>query len=181
MRYRRRPLISNPAESRSRSPRMIALQAVTCPSTEICRRRHNPPSCQNTAMSPTMKRVESQSQLSPMKALENYLRMHRRRAGLTQGDIAYLLGACSGSKVSRYERFARRPTLETALALEIILGVPVADLFAGVREELEPDIKRRARRLLRRLAKQQAHRRTLTAVGAILERSNEEITYEPIR
>lgn len=116
-----------------------------------------------------------------MKAPENYLRMHRRRAGLTQGDVAYLLGAHSGSKVSRYERRGRRPSLETAIALEVIFDAPVSDLFDGVREEVEHDIKKRARRLLRRLAKQQAHRRTLTAVGAILERSNEEVTYEPIR
>jgi transcriptional regulator with XRE-family HTH domain len=116
-----------------------------------------------------------------MKALENYLRTHRRRLGLTQADVAYLLGVQSSGKVSRYERFARRPALETAVAFEIILGVPVGDLFAGVREDVEYEVKKRARRLRRRLTRRQANRRPLAAVTAILDRSNEEVTYDPIR
>lgn len=113
-----------------------------------------------------------------MKALENYLRMHRRRAGLTQAEVAYLLGVRSGGKVSRYERFNRRPELETAVAFEIILGVAVGDLFAGIREDVEHEVKKRARRLQRRLLRDHAHRRTLVAVGAILDRSTEDVSYE---
>lgn len=116
-----------------------------------------------------------------MKALENYLRMHRRRAGLTQAHVAYLLGAHSSAKVSRYERFARRPALETAIAFAIILDVPVGELFTGVQEDVEHEVKKRARRLRRRLMQQQGNRRTLVAVTAILDRSTEEVTYEPIR
>lgn len=113
-----------------------------------------------------------------MKALENYLRMHRRRAGLTQADVAYLLGVQSSGKVSRYERFARRPALETAVAFEIILGVPIGDLFAGVREDVEHEVKKRARRLRRRLLQRQTNCRQLAAVTAILDRSNEDVSYE---
>lgn len=116
-----------------------------------------------------------------MKALENYLRMHRKRAGLTQGELAYLLGVQSSGKISRYERFARRPTLEAALALEIILGVPVRDLFEGVHDEVEHEVKKRARRLRRRLAERQAHKRKLAVLAAMANRSNDEVTYEPIR
>jgi transcriptional regulator with XRE-family HTH domain len=99
---------------------------------------------------------------------------------LTQADVAYLLGAQSSGKVSRYERFARRPALETAVAFEIIFAVPVGNLFAGLREDIEREVKKRARRLRRRLLQQQAHRRTLNAVSKILDRSNEEPTYEPL-
>ena len=35
--------------------------------------------------------------------LENYLRTYRRRAGLSQDEMAFLLGTKSGTKVSRYE------------------------------------------------------------------------------
>ena len=58
--------------------------------------------------------------------LENYLKTYRRRAGFSQDEIAYLLAARSGAKTSRYERFRRTPSLETALAYEALFGVPVA-------------------------------------------------------
>lgn len=95
--------------------------------------------------------------------------------------MAYLLGVQSSGKVSRYERFARRPALETAMAFEVILGVPIVDLFAGVREDIEHEVRKRALRLRRRLLRRQAHHRPLAAVGAILDRSTKEVTYEPIR
>jgi transcriptional regulator with XRE-family HTH domain len=130
------------------------------------------------------KRSDStKSQIALLKkssSLPNYLRMHRRRAGLTQADMAYLLGTQSSGRVSRYERFARRPALETAMAFEIILGVPVGDLFAGVREDVEYEVKKRARRLRRRLTQRQANRRPLAAVAAVLDRSNEDVSYEPV-
>src|SRR5258708_38807061 len=50
--------------------------------------------------------------------LHNYLRAHRKRLGLSQDEVAYLLGAESGAKVCRYERLVRGASLETALAFE---------------------------------------------------------------
>jgi transcriptional regulator with XRE-family HTH domain len=85
--------------------------------------------------------------------LTNYLRTHRRRGRLTQDEIAFLLNSGSGSKVSRYERFARVPSLQTAMAFEIIYGVPVRELFAGMYQKSETRIKRRAYLLTRRLNK----------------------------
>ena len=41
--------------------------------------------------------------------LHNYLRTYRKRAGLSQAEVAFLLGCHSGAKVSRYEHAARRP------------------------------------------------------------------------
>ena len=85
-------------------------------------------------------------------SLPNYLRMHRKRMGLSQKDVAYLLGCRSGAKVSRYERFAREPTLRTAIACEAVFNTPIRKLFAGVYEEVERAVERRARVLARRLA-----------------------------
>jgi transcriptional regulator with XRE-family HTH domain len=87
--------------------------------------------------------------------LPNYVRTYRKRAGLSQDELAFLLGCEGGTKVSRYERFARHPSLETVLACEAIFGVQVRDLFAGVFEKVEEQIKRRARILLKRLEKAQ--------------------------
>ena len=83
--------------------------------------------------------------------LNNYLRTHRKRAGLSQDEVAYLLGCQGGAKVSRYERFARQPPLQTALAYEAIFGVPVRELFAGLFHRVEGPIVRRAQSLARKL------------------------------
>src|SRR2546429_9576493 len=63
--------------------------------------------------------------------LENYLRTYRKRSGLTQREVAFLVGCRNGAQVSRYEKRRRLPPLRTALACEAAFGVPVAELFAG--------------------------------------------------
>ena len=83
--------------------------------------------------------------------LPNYLRTHRKRAGLSQDEVAFLLGCQSGAKVSRYERLARRPSLETAFAYEAVFGVSARELFAGVYEKVEREVVKRARILAGKL------------------------------
>ena len=82
-----------------------------------------------------------------MGKLENYIVTHRKRSGLSQREVAFLLGCQSGTKVSRYELFRRKPTLEGALACEVVFGVSVRELFAGVYQKVERGVVRRARRL----------------------------------
>lgn len=79
------------------------------------------------------------------RKLQNYLRTYRKRFGLTQKEVAYLLGCTKAAKVSRYECFARLPSLKTALAYEAVFGVPVAELFAGIYQDIERATSRRAR------------------------------------
>jgi transcriptional regulator with XRE-family HTH domain len=86
------------------------------------------------------------------KTLHNYLRTYRKRMGLSQDEVAFLLGVQSGTKVSRHERNVREPGLETALAYEVVLGAPVRELFAGVFEKVEAITLRRARVLARKLS-----------------------------
>src|SRR3954452_25047014 len=76
-----------------------------------------------------------------------YLRSYSRHAHLTQAKLAYLLGAATGVKVSRYESGSRTPSLETGLAYEAALGVPVCTLFRGRCEEIAEQVARRRRRL----------------------------------
>lgn len=84
--------------------------------------------------------------------LPNYLRAHRKRLGLSQDDVAFLLGCRHGTKVSRYERFRRQPGLLTVFACEILIGVPARELFAGVYLTVERDVVQRTEALLRQLA-----------------------------
>jgi DNA-binding XRE family transcriptional regulator len=83
--------------------------------------------------------------------LDNYLRTYRKRAGLSQDEMAYLLGTRDGTKSCRHEQFARVPSLETALAYEAIFRAPVSELFAGIYEKAERATARRARLIKKRL------------------------------
>ena len=79
--------------------------------------------------------------------LENYLRTYRRKSGLTQREVAFLLGRKDGAQFSRYEKRHRLPPLRIALACEAIFKVPVAELFAGVRESVNRELSNRVGKL----------------------------------
>ena len=79
--------------------------------------------------------------------LPNYLLSNRKRLALSQEDVAFLLGTQSGAKVSRHERFARGPSLKTALAYEAIYHRSVSELFSGLYREVEQEVAVRAKTL----------------------------------
>jgi transcriptional regulator with XRE-family HTH domain len=81
----------------------------------------------------------------------SYLRTYRKRGGLTQDEMAFLIGYQSGTKVSRFERLARQPNLETALACQVVFGIPAHKLFPGMFAEVEKTVTERARMLASRL------------------------------
>ena len=88
-----------------------------------------------------------------MASLANYLRTHRKRLSFSQEDVAFLLGVNGmekGIKVSRDENHAREPSLQAALAYEVIYGIPVRDLFAGLYEQVERQVSERAKILRHR-------------------------------
>jgi len=81
------------------------------------------------------------------KILDQYIKTYRLRSGLSQGEVAFLLGGSrtGGSKISRYELGRRMLPLETALGLETVLGAPVRDLFRGENMKVEESIRHRAK------------------------------------
>ena len=74
--------------------------------------------------------------------------------------MAFLLGCQSGTKISRFERLARQPNLETALACQVVFGVPAHELFPGVFAEVEKTVIERARLLSGRLQSQREQDRS---------------------
>jgi transcriptional regulator with XRE-family HTH domain len=76
--------------------------------------------------------------------LKCYLHFHRLRWGLTQRELAHLLGYKSGSVVSRLERELQRPTLPIVFGCQIIFGVPPLELFPGEFADVEDELMRRA-------------------------------------
>ena len=83
-----------------------------------------------------------------MPSLPNYLRTNRKQFALSQEEVAFLLGMKGldkGGKISRDESYSRVPTLEFALAYEAIYGKPIRELFAGLYEQIAPEVSARAK------------------------------------
>jgi len=115
--------------------------------------------------------------------LDNYLRTHRKKLGLSQREVAFLLGCHSGAKVSRYERSARVPTLNVILAYEVIFQKPARELFAGLYDRAERQTMRNLRLLLSRLRRRRessALARKIANLRAVVEGGANDLRYEPI-
>ena len=81
------------------------------------------------------------------RPLHYYLKSYRRRAHLSQKELAYLLGATTPAKVSRYESGLRTPSLESGLAYQAALGESVAKLFKGRYAAIHAAVEARRRNL----------------------------------
>ena len=84
-----------------------------------------------------------------------------------------LLGAVSGTKVSRYENFTRMPNVFTVFACEIVFNQPASELFAGSYEVIRAAVQNRAGQLMNTLSarpdKQAKKIRKLELLRAIVE------------
>ena len=66
----------------------------------------------------------------------NRLVYFRKRMKLSQKQVAQILGLESAAILSLYEKGTAQPSLERALALEIVYRVPIAFLFPGIYERM---------------------------------------------
>ena len=87
-------------------------------------------------------------------AIEIYLRTYRKRGGLTQSEVAFLLGLKSGQTVSRYERLDRRPSLETVFAFQVLFDVMPHELYPGLYQKVENLTRQRIQALIDQLEKE---------------------------
>ena len=87
----------------------------------------------------------------PNRDFPNQLRTIRKRSGLSQDEVAFLLEGENGGMISRYEQFNRMPSFETACALVALFGTPGRELFAGTFERVKRQLAKRARILENRL------------------------------
>lgn len=78
---------------------------------------------------------------------QSYLRPHRRRWGLTQQELAFLIGVKSRTAVSRIEGSKRRPSLDAVFICEMIFNTSPLELFPGLMSDLQVAILRRASEL----------------------------------
>jgi transcriptional regulator with XRE-family HTH domain len=78
---------------------------------------------------------------------KNRLWETRKRRGLEQKQVAYLLNHHTPDQVSRYELGTRLPTLEIALLLEMIYGAPLRILYQNLYEQLQGELRDRLKHL----------------------------------
>jgi len=90
-----------------------------------------------------------------------HIRVLRRQAGLTQAELAFLLGHRSHAKVSRLEKASRRPDANDLVMLEVIFAIEPRSLFPHLRDKAETVIAARIAKLL-----QDEQRRSASHVNA---------------
>jgi transcriptional regulator with XRE-family HTH domain len=83
--------------------------------------------------------------------LGNYLRIHRRKSGLSQRQLGQLLGYDNEAQVSRHERSESVPPLDSALGYHIVFRVPITSLFPGIYEDMREAVESRLGQLEIRL------------------------------
>jgi transcriptional regulator with XRE-family HTH domain len=72
-----------------------------------------------------------------------YLRAYRMRWGLSQKDVAELMGWRSDTVVSKLEKKQRPPTARVLIGCFIIFGTPAIELFPGLFSEVETEVMKR--------------------------------------
>ena len=81
----------------------------------------------------------------------NHIFKTRRNRGLAQKQLALLLGHRYTDMVSKYENGISLPPLETALLLEIALGVRLSELYVDLYQDLQLSVLKRSETLPREL------------------------------
>lgn len=107
------------------------------------------------------------------------LRTLRKRSGLSQRELAQILGFETGVAVFRHECSRTYPDLRTALAYEIIFRVPISSQFPALYRSVEPVIEKRILELRARFealpGKGRDAARTARKLEFLWERENGEI------
>jgi len=107
------------------------------------------------------------------------LRTLRKRSGLSQRELAQILGFQTGVPVFRHECSRTYPDLRTALAYEIIFQAPISSQFPALYRSVEPVIEKRILELKARLeampGKGRNAVRTARKLEFLWERENGEI------
>ncbi len=91
------------------------------------------------------KKVATIVHLQMGNPLGNYVRAQRKRAGLSQRELASLLGYDDEGPVSRHEASRCIPPLLVALGYEAVFRSPVSKIFAGLTEAVDINIEKRIR------------------------------------
>jgi DNA-binding XRE family transcriptional regulator len=84
---------------------------------------------------------------SMAERLKTYLRPLRRRWGLTQRELAFLIGVKNGAVISRIEGLTKAPRLEWAVACAVVFDTRALELFPGLFSQVYQDVLGRSTQL----------------------------------
>lgn len=99
----------------------------------------------------------------------SYLRSHRKRSGLSQRDVAQILGYLHEGEVSRHEQFSSAPPLRIALGYEALFKVSVSELFPHEFNAVKQEVEQRLKRLAESLQNSTARGREATLIARKIE------------
>ena len=99
----------------------------------------------------------------------SYLRYHRKKSGLTQSELAEVLGSIGSRQVARHENFKATPSIYVALGYHIALQASIAELFPGVYETVRQGIEQRLLDLEHRLQQSSVKGRRAAEIARKLE------------
>jgi transcriptional regulator with XRE-family HTH domain len=102
-----------------------------------------------------------------------YLRYLRRKRGLSQAELAQILGSVSAAQISRHERSRTLPSILTALGYQVVFRMPVSDLFPGLFHTVEAGIEERLREFELEPISRNAKKRTAMPAAQRVARADE--------
>ena len=94
-----------------------------------------------------------------------YLRSYRKKSGLSQRELAEIIGVATEWQVSLHEQSREIPFLITAISYEMVFRVPLSRLFPGIYETLQQNIECRLAELEERLHQSTAKGRAATSIA----------------
>ena len=98
------------------------------------------------------------------------MRVLRRRLGLTQRELAYVIGYKSDSQISHIENGSRTPQLAEVLMIELVFGVPAVTIFPEIRLAVGSSISRRLQSIVDDLEGSDSFQPRVSYKAAQLER-----------
>lgn len=109
-----------------------------------------------------------------------YLRFLRRKSGLSQEELARILGSVTPGQISRHERSMSAPSLLAAFGYQVVFRQPASDIFPGLYHAVEAGVEQRLAELESGLSSSDAKGRAAAHIARRLEwlweRENPQIT-----
>jgi DNA-binding XRE family transcriptional regulator len=109
------------------------------------------------------------SAMTTTPLLASYVRSHRLKSGLSQQELAEIVGILAHHQVSVHERAVAVPSLIAAFSYQAVFRVSVAELFPGLYEPISQNIEGRLAEMEKRLQDSDARGRSAQAIARKLE------------
>lgn len=105
----------------------------------------------------------------PPEHYGNCLRSHRRMSGLTQRELASVIGYLTRFQIARHEESSAIPAFIVAISYEVVFRVPISELFPGLYRSVEARIEEQLAQLERDLQESTAKGRKAAFIARKVE------------